>query len=179
MRSSWVGWHEVEIPLSLSPSQVTVAQYLPTNPLFAPSGKTGMLVSHQILYNHSWILLTPRIPNSLFKAPVFIHLLGLTTKCLICPNMSGTEIKLSSISREFYQKETINVPVNKQTYLLYSHACHSPEIVNSRKSVGNLDNLSVKMAKTAKSHSLSIISAYFKHNNLLHYKSWKYHKNTS
>ena len=96
-----------------------------------------------------------------------VHLLRVTAFCLICPNMWGTEIKLSSISREFYQKETINVPVNKQTYLLYSHGCHSPEIVNSRESVGNLDNLSVKMAKAAKSHSVSIISAYLKHTNLL------------
>ena len=96
-----------------------------------------------------------------------LDLLILTAFCLICPNMSGTEIKLSSISREFYPKENINVPVNKQTYLLYSHGCHSPEIVNSRESVGNLDNLSVKMAKAAKSHSVSIISAYLKHTNLL------------
>ena len=65
--------------------------------------------------------------------------------------MSGTEIKLSSLSRgEFYPKETINVPVNKQTYLLYSHGCHRPEIVNSRESVGNLDNLSVKMVLKSK-----------------------------
>ena len=100
-------------------------------------------------------------------------LLGPTSKCLICPNMSGTKPRLNRISREFYQKETINVPVNKQTYLLYSHGCHSPEIVNSRESVGNLDNLSVKMAKAAKSHSVSIISAYMKHTQSLKHKSWK------
>ena len=53
-------------------------------------------------------------------------LLGLTYKCLICPNMSGIKPRLNRISREFYQKETINVPVNKQTYLLYSRGCHNP-----------------------------------------------------
>ena len=74
--------------------------------------------------------------------------------------MSGTELKLSSISLEFYQKETINVPVNKQTYLLYSRGCHNPGSVNSRESVGNLDNLSVKIAQAGQSPSTSIISAY-------------------
>ena len=87
-------------------------------------------------------------------------LLGLTSKCLICPNMSGTKPRQNRISREFYQKETINVPVNKQTYLLYSRGCHNPGSVNSRESVGNLDNLSVKIAQAGQSPSTSIISAY-------------------
>ena len=137
--------------LYLYSSQVTVTQY--TNPFFAPPVKTGMLVSHQILYNHScWHFgflihfLYSWKRGGLFCLFTFeIICWDLTAQCLICPNMWGTEIKLSSISREFYQKETINVPVNKQTYLLYSHGCHRPEIVNSRESVGNLDNLSVKM----------------------------------
>ena len=135
-------WRSVDLDASL----VTVAQYnnvLPRQHGWTPNVFGGHLIARKT------------IEKDLGKA-----LLGLTSKCLICPNMSGTKPRLNRISREFYQKETINVPVNKQTYLLYSRGCHKPGSVNSRESVGNLDNLSVKIAQAGQSPSTSIISAY-------------------
>ena len=135
-------WRSVDLDASL----VTVAQYnnvLPRQDAWTPNVFGGHLIARKT------------IEKDLGKA-----LLGLTSKCLICPSISGTESRLSRISREFYQKETINVPVNKQTYLLYSRGCHKPGSINSRESVGNLDNLSVKIAQAGQSPSTSIISAY-------------------